>query len=134
MASVPILDLDHVQLACPSGSEQQARHFYGGLLGLAELPKPEPLAGRGGCWFQVGTRELHLGVEEPFHPAQKAHPAFAVPDAQTMFHRLSEAGVPCAWDRSLPDVTRFYAEDPWGNRLEFVERAAGTHEGSAFRQ
>ena len=119
-----ILDLDHVQLACPKDSEDAARAFYGGLLGLEEIPKPAPLRARGGCWFRVGSRGLHLGVEEPFRPATKAHPAFSVADVRGLFARLEAEGVGCAWDEALPDVVRFYAEDPWGNRLEFLETAA----------
>ncbi len=73
-----ILGIDHVQISSPTGSEEQARYFYGHLLGLTELPKPEALRSRGGVWFKVGDQELHVGVDEPFAPAQKAHPAFAV--------------------------------------------------------
>ena len=117
-----ILDLDHVQIACPKDTESAIRAFYGGLLGLEEVQKPEPLRARGGCWFRVGSRRLHLGVEEPFRAAAKAHPAFAVDDARALFERLEEADARCAWDVALPNVVRFYAEDPWGNRLEFIER------------
>jgi len=116
-----VLDLDHVQLACPKGSEEVARAFYGVLLGLEEIEKPEPLRSRGGCWFRVGSRQLHLGVEEPFRPAAKAHPALAVDDASALFAKLQTAGVACEWDHALPGVVRFYAQDPWGNRLEFME-------------
>ena len=123
-ARAVILDLDHVQLACPKGSEDVARAFYGDILGLEEIEKPEPLKRRGGCWFRVGTRQLHLGVEEPFRPAAKAHPAFTVAHAEAVLTRLKQAGATCAWDDALPGVIRFYAEDPWGNRLEFVESSA----------
>lgn len=118
-----MLGLDHVQIAYPRGSEEAARAFYGVLLGLEEVEKPEPLKGRGGVWFRVGSRGLHLGVEEPFRAAAKAHPALLVDDARELFARLASAGVLCAWDEALPGVVRFYAEDPWGNRLEFVEDA-----------
>lgn len=117
-----VIDLDHIQLACPVGAEAAARAFFGGLLELEEIPKPEPLASRGGCWFRVGARQLHLGVEEPFRPATKAHPALVVDDAAALFERLSAAGVVCDWDDALPGINRFYAKDPWGNRIEFIER------------
>ena len=115
-----ISDLDHVQIACPAGSETEARAFFGDLLGLEEMPKPPSLAGCGGCWFKVGTRQLHLGVEEPFAPARKAHPAFAVSGIDSLFDRLTRADIECTWDEAIPGVRRFYASDPWGNRLEFM--------------
>jgi catechol 2,3-dioxygenase-like lactoylglutathione lyase family enzyme len=114
-----ITGIDHVQIAAPSGCEEKARAFYGVLLGLAELPKPGPLAARGGCWFAAGTMQLHVGVEEPFAPARKAHPGFVVDGLEELRRRLEEAGVPVVDDTSLPGVSRFYAEDAFGNRLEF---------------
>jgi catechol 2,3-dioxygenase-like lactoylglutathione lyase family enzyme len=91
------------------------------LLGLAELEKPEALRSRGGCWFQAGPQQIHIGVEEPFVPAAKAHPAFAVDDVHALFDRLTAAGIQCTWDDAIPGVLRFYAPDPWGNRLEFIQ-------------
>ena len=120
--SMAILDLDHIQLACPRGSEEQARTFFSGLLGLIEIEKPAPLVPRGGCWFQVGSRQLHLGVEENFKPATKAHPAFAVDDTEALFESLTAAGIACEWDYVLPEVKRFFTKDPWGNRLEFLQK------------
>lgn len=114
--------LDHVQIAAPSGCEEEARRFFGELLGLPELEKPEPLAARGGAWFQIGAQELHVGVEAEFEPARKAHPAFAVDDVDELATRLEAAGVEVQWDDELPGVHRFYAVDPWGNRLEFLQR------------
>ena len=116
-----LTDLDHVQLAAPTGCEPAERDFFGGLLGLEELEKPEPLRSRGGCWFKVGSRQLHIGVDESFQPAKKAHPAFAVREIDRLFSVLDAAGVRCTWDPSLGGVRRFYAQDPWGNRLEFTE-------------
>ena len=116
-----MIDIDHVQLAGPKGCEDEARDFFGRLLELEEIEKPEPLRARGGCWFKVGARQLHIGVEEPFRPAAKAHPAFAVRDIDALFGTLQEAGVQCLWDEALGSVRRFYANDPWGNRLEFTE-------------
>ena len=114
--------LDHVQIAAPAGCEEKARRFFGGVLGLRELDKPAPLARRGGVWFQIGAQELHVGVEAEFAPARKAHPAFAVSDVRALATRLEAAGVEVRWDDELSGVRRFYAEDPWGNRLEFLQR------------
>jgi catechol 2,3-dioxygenase-like lactoylglutathione lyase family enzyme len=115
-----IVGLDHVQLAAPPGCEAEARRFFGGLLGLAEVEKPEPLDGRGGVWFALGSQQLHVGVEDGHRPARKAHPALAVRDLDALAGRLEAAGVPVEWGASLPGVRRFYAADPWGNRIELV--------------
>jgi catechol 2,3-dioxygenase-like lactoylglutathione lyase family enzyme len=116
-----ITDIDHVRIAAPRGCETAAREFFGRLLGLEEIEKPEPLRSRGGCWFKLGARQLHIGVEENFHPAVKAHPAFAVPDIDVVFAALQNAGVHCTLDEPIGNIRRFYAADPWGNRLEFTE-------------
>jgi catechol 2,3-dioxygenase-like lactoylglutathione lyase family enzyme len=118
-----ITGLDHVQVAAPPGSEAEARGFYGRLLGLPELEKPPALAGRGGAWFACGAQQLHVGVERDFAAAAKAHPALAVDGRaalDALAERLTLAGAPVRWDDSLPDVRRFYTEDPWGNRLELL--------------
>ncbi|MFH8403614.1 glyoxalase [Streptomyces sp. NPDC018019] len=120
-----ITGLDHIQLAAPPGSEAALRAFYGGVLGLREIPKPPRLAARGGCWFEAGpTTQLHLGIDPGFHPAPKAHPAFRVTAIHTYAQRLLTHGVPVTWDGDLPDHDRFYAHDPVGNRLEFLEHRA----------
>ena len=121
------MDIDHVQIAAPPCCEEAARQFYSVLLGLVEIPKPEPLLHRGGCWFKVGQRQLHIGVEEPFQPARKAHPAFAVTELDLLFERLSQSGVDCNWDTALGELRRFYANDPWGNRLEFTAPTDSDH-------
>ena len=115
---VTILGIDHVQVAAPAGGEAQARAFYGGLLGLEELPKPEQLQSRGGCWFRAGTHELHVGVEEPFAPARKAHPGFVVDDLVALSDRLRGEGIAVTPDDTIPGVERAYVADPFGNRLE----------------
>jgi len=119
---MPVVGLDHVQVAAPPGCEEAARRFYGELLGLAELEKPAALRARGGVWFAVGAQQLHVGVEEPFSPARKAHPALRVdPESlDAMAKRLRAAGVEPRWDEELPGVRRFYADDPWGNRIELL--------------
>jgi catechol 2,3-dioxygenase-like lactoylglutathione lyase family enzyme len=113
--------LHHVQLAIPAGSEDTARAFYGGVLGMGELDKPPVLAARGGCWFRSGGLEVHLGVEDDFRPARKAHPGVLVDDLDGLAARLTDAGVPVQWDDAFPGHRRFYAADPYGNRLEFLE-------------
>ena len=123
--SALVIDIDHVQIAAPKGCEAEARRFFGGLLGLREIEKPALLGLRGGCWFQVGARQLHIGVEEPFRPAAKAHPAFAVRDVEALRAVLEAAGVKCTWDEELAGVRRFYAQDPWGNRLELLSPGPG---------
>lgn len=125
MAAQP--QLDHVQIAAPQACEAEAKAFYGRLLGLNELQKPASLQGQGGVWFVVGDHQLHIGVEEPFAPARKAHPAFRwadVEELRAVAARLCEAGVPVQWDEELPGVRRFFSRDPWGNRLEFLARAS----------
>ena len=112
--------IDHVQLAIPRGGEDAARGFYGALLGLAEKPKPAELAKRGGCWFQGGDVRVHLGIEEPFHPAKKAHIAFRVGDVATLAERARAAGFEVVEDDDLPGHQRAYIFDPFGNRLEFL--------------
>jgi catechol 2,3-dioxygenase-like lactoylglutathione lyase family enzyme len=104
--------IDHVQVAAPPGCEEDARAFYGGVLGLREVDKPEALRARGGVWFE----QLHIGVEQEFRPARKAHPAFVVEDLDALAERLGDV----EWDDLVPGTRRFYAEDPFGNRLEFI--------------
>jgi hypothetical protein len=115
----------HVQLAIPAGGEVKSRTFYGGILGLDEIPKPSVLRERGGVWFRVGTLELHLGVESEFRPARKAHPAFAVEHLERLRRHLEGHGVATRDDVALADRVRFYCDDPFGNRLEFVQAETG---------
>jgi catechol 2,3-dioxygenase-like lactoylglutathione lyase family enzyme len=116
------IQLDHVQIAAPPDCEAKARRFFGDLLGLPEVEKPEPLRRRGGVWFAVGDHQLHIGVETEFVPARKAHPAFSLSpaDLDLLAERLTRAGLDLTWDTALPDQRRFYCQDPWGNRLEFL--------------
>jgi catechol 2,3-dioxygenase-like lactoylglutathione lyase family enzyme len=113
--------LDHIQIAAPEGCEAAAREFYGSILGMEEIEKPPILRARGGCWFQCGYQQLHIGVERDFRPAKKAHPAFVVADLDELRGELAAQGIAVVDDRELPATRRFYAEDPWGNRLEFIE-------------
>jgi catechol 2,3-dioxygenase-like lactoylglutathione lyase family enzyme len=116
--------IDHVQIAAPEGCEAAAREFYGGVLSMQELEKPPKLRARGGCWFRCGDQQLHIGVQRDFRPAKKAHPAFAVPDLDELRAALRQRRAPVIDDDALPGSRRFYSEDPWGNRLEFVELGA----------
>jgi enamine deaminase RidA (YjgF/YER057c/UK114 family)/catechol 2,3-dioxygenase-like lactoylglutathione lyase family enzyme len=118
-----IQGIDHVQLAAPPGCEDEARRFFGELLGLRELPKPLALAARGGLWFQCGAQQIHIGIEKDFRPAKKAHPAIRLRDVASvdaLKARLQTAGVATRDDREIEGAARFFAQDPWGNRLEFV--------------
>ncbi|MFF5371227.1 VOC family protein [Streptomyces sp. NPDC013187] len=116
-----ITALDHVQLAAPPGSEERLRAYYVDVLGMTEVPKPPGLALRGGCWFRAGAVQLHLGVEEDFRAARKAHPGLRVTGIDAYAARLEAGGVAVQWDSALPGHQRFYAQDPVGNRLEFLE-------------
>ncbi|MFD2042878.1 VOC family protein [Ornithinibacillus salinisoli] len=113
--------LDHVQLAAPIGKEDDARTFYSEILGLKEIEKPEPLRNRGGVWFQAGMVHIHIGVEEPFTPAKKAHPAIRVRNIEAMKKYLDSRNIDYISDKNLPGANRFYVSDPFGNRLEFLE-------------
>lgn len=112
--------LHHVQVACPQGGEELVRAFYGQLLGLAEVGKPPELARRGGVWFRGSGYELHVGVEEPFMPARKAHPAFLVDDLDALADLLGAAGHAVTWDSNFPGYRRFHLADPHGNRVEIL--------------
>ncbi|MFF8554377.1 VOC family protein [Streptomyces sp. NPDC015501] len=120
-APAGLVAVDHVQLAAPPGSEGVLRAFYTGALGMTEIPKPPVLAARGGCWFAAGPVQLHLGVEQDFRPAKKAHPGLRVTGIKAYAARLESHGAEVAWDGSLPGHRRFHTHDPVGNRLEFLE-------------
>jgi catechol 2,3-dioxygenase-like lactoylglutathione lyase family enzyme len=116
-----LISIDHVQLAMPSGQEEVASAFYQGLLGLERQQKPPALEARGGCWFSNGSVTLHLGVEEGFRPARKAHPAVVVENLDDLFRALSTAGHEVRFDNEIPEVRRCYVDDPFGNRIELIE-------------
>lgn len=118
------LALDHVQIAMPVGGEAAARAFFGTLLGLSELPKPLDMAARGGCWFVAGAHQLHLGVDAGFRPARKAHVALASDDLDTLRTTLENAGYGTQSDTVIDGRSRFFTYDPFGNRIEFMDRVA----------
>jgi catechol 2,3-dioxygenase-like lactoylglutathione lyase family enzyme len=118
--SAPFRAVDHVQLAMPRGQEDAARSFYGDAFGMTELPKPPDLAARGGCWFASGDVQLHLGVEDDFRPARKAHPALRCADFDALLARLRERAIPICEDSAVPGTRRAFVEDPFGNRIELI--------------
>lgn len=120
MAAAPFTSIDHVQLAMPSGEEDTARRFYRDLLGMVEIPKPAELARRGGCWFESGEVQVHLGVENDFRPAKKAHPGLRCRDYATLIAWLSHGGVEVVEVDDIPGVRRCHIHDPFGNRIELV--------------
>lgn len=120
--SFQFLGIDHVQLAAPPQCEDRARRFFGEILGWSEVPKPTHLQGRGGLWFQCGAQQVHIGIQQDFTPATKAHPAFHVRDINGLRAHVMQCGLTPIDDEPLPGAERFYVTDPFGNRLEFLER------------
>lgn len=121
MMSFAFKSIDHVQLAAPKGSEIIAKHFFGEILGFQEVEKPEVLKKRGGVWFQFGNYQIHIGIEEPFAPAKKAHPAFQVENLEALKTHLMRHEVHFIVDTDLPGANRIYVNDPFGNRIEILE-------------
>lgn len=118
--------LHHAQITIPRGAEEEARRFYCGLLGLAEIEKPASLQGRGGFWLQVGGQQLHVGTEDGVNrAATKAHLAYEVTDLAGWRERLEAAGVPVLESVPIPGCDRFEFRDPFGNRVEFICPTAG---------
>jgi septum formation protein len=128
MTTVPFIarfaSIDHVQLAMPPGGESTARQFYRDLLGMVEIPKPAQLAKRGGCWFESGEVQIHLGVEKDFRPAKKAHPALRCRDYAACVARLAGSGVEIHEVDDIPGVRRGHIDDPFGNRIELIQFGA----------
>ena len=123
MSMPRVVGLDHVQIAIPKSSEEVARAFYVGVLGFVEIPKPEDMAARGGAWFVCGVHQLHVGVEDPFSPAKKAHPAFRMATSahvKALAEALRARGIEARFASDAPGMTRFHVDDPFGNRLEFT--------------
>jgi catechol 2,3-dioxygenase-like lactoylglutathione lyase family enzyme len=118
-----LVGLDHVQLAMPPGREADAEAFYTGVLGIPRVAKPPPLAARGGCWFEQGALRVHLGVEEGFRPARKAHPAIAVRGLPAVVERLRALGVDVRPGDGVAGMDQAYVDDPFGNRIELIERS-----------
>lgn len=106
----------------PRGQEHRARAFFVGMLGMKEMPKPQKLAQRGGAWFSSGSVQLHLGVEENFIPAKKAHPALLCTEYEQLIKRLEDANIKIRESNEIPNQRRAFIEDPFGNRIELVAR------------
>jgi catechol 2,3-dioxygenase-like lactoylglutathione lyase family enzyme len=117
-----IKEIEHVQLAMPPGREAEARAFYEGVLGIPEVPKPPNLEKRGGCWFVCDSLKIHLGVEKDFRAARKAHPALLVEDILALKTLIEAAGYSVSIDEPLDGFDRVYVSDPFGNRIELMER------------
>lgn len=118
---MPVVGLDHVQLAIPAGGEDQTRAFFVGLLGMVEVPKPANQS-PSGCWFTGGGAALHIGVDPDFRPAKKAHPALLVDDLAALRETLAAEGYPIREDTPVEGYARCFTEDPFGNRIELMER------------
>ncbi|MFU7529475.1 VOC family protein [Qipengyuania sp. ASV99] len=116
-----VTGLDHLQIAIPTGAEDAARGFYTGILGMREVAKPANLSPTG-CWFESGSLRLHIGVDPDFRPATKAHPAFLVDDIAALEQALAEAGYPIVQDKPVAGYARFFTADPFGNRIEIMQR------------
>jgi catechol 2,3-dioxygenase-like lactoylglutathione lyase family enzyme len=115
--------INHVQISIPVGSEDEVRRFYCGVLGLAEVPKPESLKGRGGLWLTVGDQAVHFGTEEiADRAASKRHVAFEVEDLAAARRDLERAGVKILEGIPIPDYDRFEFRDPFGNRIELMQQ------------
>lgn len=121
MMKFEYIGIDHIQLAAPIGCEEKARGFWGGIIGLEEIQKPESLQGRGGCWFKFGSQQIHIGVEEDFLPAKKAHPAFVIGNLEIFRLHLEENDIKTKEDAPIDGRARFFVSDPFGNRVEFLE-------------
>jgi len=119
---MPVVGLYHILIAIPEGAEDQACRFYCDLLGFSEIEKPKELAGRGGVWMSAGSFVLHLGREKDFVPPKRAHPGFLVDDLPTMIERLKSADVELTFDVPLPGYDRVHIRDPFGNRLELLQK------------
>jgi len=120
------MHLHHVQVAIPPGGEDEARAFWIDLVGFGEILKPQPMASRGGLWIIDGTCEIHLGIEESFSPARKAHPGIVVDDIDSLEQRLGWAGYETTPDVPIHGMRRFHVSDPFGNRIEFLGRVLDT--------
>ena len=120
------LEIDHVQIAIPKGGETQGRAFFGGILYLIEIPKPLEMAARGGCWFAAGQHQIHLGIDDDFRAAKKAHLALITNELDELRARLVAAGYKTVNDSDVEGRMRFFTHDPFGNRIEFMDRTSRT--------
>ena len=118
-----LLTVHHAQITVPKGAENQARKFYCEFLGLKEIPKPEALRTRGGFWLEIGSFQVHVGTEDDFDRAKtKAHLAYLVEDLEGWRAKLGNYGIKILEGIPIPEYKRFEFRDPFGNRMEFLER------------
>jgi catechol 2,3-dioxygenase-like lactoylglutathione lyase family enzyme len=118
-----ILDLHHAQITVPKGMEEEARRFYCEMLGLPEIEKPASLQGRGGFWLQAGSKEVHVGTEDGVDRSQtKAHLAYLVDDLEAWKKCLNENGIKVLESIPIPGYDRLEFRDPFGNRVELIQR------------
>jgi catechol 2,3-dioxygenase-like lactoylglutathione lyase family enzyme len=119
---MPVIGLDHILIAIPEGAEPQARAFYCSLLGFTEIEKPAALADRGGLWLRAGDFVLHIGTEKDFVAPKRAHPGFLVDDLTSLIDALRGSGIEPTFDVPLPGYDRAHIRDPFGNRIELLQR------------
>jgi catechol 2,3-dioxygenase-like lactoylglutathione lyase family enzyme len=118
-----VLSIHHVQVSIPIGSEDKARKFYCGVLGFAEVPKPESLIGRGGFWLELGNLQIHFGTEDGIDRTKsKAHVAYLVGDLEEWRSKLTQNGCEIIDGIPIPGYDRFEFRDPFGNRVEFLQK------------
>lgn len=117
-----VIGLDHLQMTIPEGGEEAARDFFIGLLGFTEVAKPAVLQSSGGLWLEAGPVNLHIGIETPFAPNKKGHPAFLVNDLDEVIAKLEHANAVLKDDKQLPGYRRKFTEDPFGNRIELMQK------------
>jgi catechol 2,3-dioxygenase-like lactoylglutathione lyase family enzyme len=116
----PFETIDHIQIAMPAGGEAKARDFYAGLLGMREIAKPPELAKRGGCWFESGRVEIHLGIDNDFRAAKKAHAGLICSDYDGLTRKLHAADIETIEAGEIPGRRRCHIHDPFGNRIELI--------------
>lgn len=125
---INIRRLNHVQICVPFGEEERVREFYGGLLGLEEIEKPEVLKKNGGLWYKIADIQLHVGVEDTGGKASKRHPGFEVEDVRGVRAYLEQSGVRTKDEPTLAGVERFSFFDPFGNRIELLENTVAAQD------
>ncbi|MEO8072964.1 MAG: VOC family protein [Acidobacteriota bacterium] len=118
-----LLKVQHAQITISKDKEDEARQFYCDFLGLMEIPKPESLKNRGGFWLELSNFQIHVGTEDDFDRSRtKAHLAYQVEDLENWRTKLQEKGIKIVDGISIPNFRRFEFRDPFGNRVEFLEK------------
>lgn len=120
--SLGITSIDHVQIAVPKALEAESLKFYREVLSLPEIPKPEELRARGGAWFQIGTLQMHVGVDADPSPRSKRHVCFLVGNLAEAKATILAHDVPIEEESVAEGLSRFFIRDPAGNRIEIGQR------------